>query len=59
MPAHTASMTAGRALRPACPYQPSPYVLLRRSADDVPPTPAPEPPLWQAAWVWMKGCLKR
>lgn len=59
MPAHTASMTAGRALRPACPYQPSPYVLLRRSADDVPPTPAPEPPLWQAAWVWMKACLKR
>lgn len=52
-------MTAGRALRPACPYQPSPYVLLRRSADDVPPTPAPARPLWQAAWVWMKACLKR
>lgn len=59
MPAHTASMTAGRALRPVCPYQPSPYVLLRRSADDVPPVVAPERPFWQAVWSLLKTRLTR
>ena len=42
MPAQTVSMTAGRPLRRACGYQPPPYVLLQRSAGDVPVVAIPK-----------------
>ncbi len=58
MPAQTVSMTAVRPMRRACGYQPPPYVLLQRSADDVPVVVTPKTKglraVLQALRAWFK-----
>ena len=59
MPAQTVSMTAGRPLRRAGGYQPPPYVLLQRSADDVPATVTPKTKGFRAVFQALRALFKR